>query len=285
MSLRLVIIGLMFTTAAALGLIAFQISHRPRDAGVPAVAQGPVIQPQTVSWLVAARPVPAGTLTRAEDFTAKTGPSAQLPAGAVIDTPESRAALRGSLVRHYLDAGAPLLQGDLLHPRDRGFLAAVLAPGTRAVSIGVNPVSGVAGLIWPGDHVDVILTQQLAQATAGVPPVVTSETVLTDVPVIAVDQDIAQGTPPSNNSAGRLSATVTIQARSDQAEKLAVATQLGHLSLAVRSQEDQLPAGSATAISMTGADVSPSLARASAAAMGSRVQVIQGDQRGEVPFR
>ncbi len=286
MSLRLVIIGLMFTTAAALGLIAYQISHRPRDAGVPAVAQGPVIQPLTVSWLVAARPVPAGTLTRAEDFTAKTGPSAQLPAGAVIDTPESRAALRGSLVRHYLDAGAPLLQGDLLHPRDRGFLAAVLAPGTRAVSIGVNPVSGVAGLIWPGDHVDVILTQELGQAAGRAARLVTSETVLADVQVIAVDhQDIAQGTPVAGSSAGHLAGTITIQATSAEAEKVAVATQLGHLSFAVRSGDDVPPGGSDVRASMTGTEVSPELARASAAAAGTRVQVIEGGERAEVTFR
>ena len=50
---------------------------------------------------------------------------------------------------------------DVLRPRDRGFLAAVLAPGTRAVSIAVDPVSGVGGLIWPGDRVDVILTQEI----------------------------------------------------------------------------------------------------------------------------
>ena len=48
---------------------------------------------------------------------------------------------------------------DVLRPRDRGFLASVLAPDSRAISINVDAESGVSGLIWPGDYVDVVLTQ------------------------------------------------------------------------------------------------------------------------------
>jgi pilus assembly protein CpaB len=283
-SVRLVIIGLMFTTAMVLGLVAYQIGHRPAGGPAP-VAQAPVTAPLTVSYLIAARPVPAGTLTRFEDFNPKTGPSTEVPPGAIIDTPETRAAIRGSLVRHYVEPGAPLMQADLMRPRDRGFLAAVLAPGMRAVSIGVDPVTGVAGLIWPGDRVDVILTQDMGQSGGRAMRLVTSETVLANVQVIAVDQDIAQGTPVNGTSAGRIAGTVTIEATSGEAEKLAVATQLGHLSLAVRSIDDLRPSGSDVGASVTGADVSPELARASAAAIGTRVQVIQGGERGEVTFR
>ncbi len=283
-SLRLVVIGLMFTTAIAFGLIAYQINHRPRSGPAP-VAQAPVTEPLSTTYLVAARPVPAGTLVRIEDFAPKTALSTNVPPGAIIDTPDARAALRGSLIRHYVEAGTPLVQADIMRPQDRGFLAAVLAPGTLAVSIGVNPVSGVAGLIWPGDRVDVILTQQIGESAGTAPRLVASETVLTNVPVIAVDQDIAQGTPVNGTSAGRLVGTVTLQATSDQAEKLAVAMQLGHLSLAVRSIDNERSTGSVTGATMTGADVSPALARASAASAVSRVQVIQGGQRGEVTFR
>lgn len=284
MSLRLVIIGLMLTTAAFLGLVAYRISHQP--AGSPTlIAQAPVAGPLMVGYLVAARPVTAGTLTRAEDFAAKTVPSGQVPPGAIVDTPDARAAARGALVRHYVEAGMPLFQSDLLRPRDRGFLAAVLAPGTRAVSIGVDPVSGVAGLIWPGDRVDVILTQDITAGGGRTTRIISGETVLPNVEVIAVDQNIAQGAPANGTSAGRLAGTVTIQATSDEAEKLAVAAQLGHLSLAVRSLDDQRPGGSEPGTSVTGTDVSPELARASAAAIGTHVQVIQGGQRGEVTFR
>ncbi len=282
MSLRLVVIGLLFTTAVAFALIAYQITHRPN--GPTLVAQAPVTAPLTISYLVAARAVPPGTLVRPEDFTQKTIQAAAVPPGAVVDTPEARAQLRGALIRRYVEPGMPLLQADLLRPRERGFLAAVLAPGMRAVSIGVNPVSGVAGLIWPGDHVDVILTQEFGQPGAPGARLVTSETVLTNMQVIAVDQDIAQGTPVAGTSAGHLAGTITIQATADDAEKVAVAMQLGHLSFAVRSGDD-LPPGGEVRTSMTGTDVSPELARASAAAAGTRVQVIEGGARAEVTFR
>jgi pilus assembly protein CpaB len=282
MSLRLVVIGLLLTTAVAFGLIAYQITHRPN--GPRLVAQAPVTEPLTISYLVAARAVPPGTLVRPEDFTQKTIPSAAVPPGAVVDTPEARAQLRGALIRRYVEPGMPLLQADMLRPRERGFLAAVLAPGMRAVSIGVDPVSGVAGLIWPGDHVDVILTQEFGQPGGRAARLVTSEAVLTNMQVIAVDQDIAQGTPVAGTSAGHLAGTITIQATADQAEKVAVAMQLGHLSFAVRSGDD-LPPGGDVRTSMTGTDVSPELARASAAAAGTRVQVIEGGARAEVTFR
>ena len=65
----------------------------------------------------------------------------------------------GAMVRRSLAPNEPILAGDVLNPGDRGFLAAVLGTGMRAVTVGVDPVSGTAGLIWPGDHVDVVLTQ------------------------------------------------------------------------------------------------------------------------------
>ena len=171
-----------------------------------------------------------------------------------------------------------------MRPRDRGFLAAVLAPGTRAVSIGVTAITGVAGLIWPGDHVDVILTQELPQGSERKGRVVTSETVLANVRIIAVDQDIAQGARSNGTAAGRASATVTLQTTVDQAERLAVAGQLGHLSLAVRASENGQAANDATGLAVSGTDVSQALSKASVAT-GSHMQVIEGGQRSEVTFK
>jgi pilus assembly protein CpaB len=281
MSMRVAVVGLMFVTALILGLFAYQLGNRP--ARPTPVAQAPTVATVMVSYLVAARPLPAGTLARTDDFTVKTVPADQVPPGAIIDSPDTRAVLRSSLVRHYVATGTTLTSADLMQSHERGFLATVLTPGTRAVSIGVNPVTGVAGLVWPGDHVDVILTQDIAASAGRTEHLVTSETVLANVRVLAVDQDIAQGAPTNGNAAaaGKLASTVTIQATADQAERLAVATQLGHLSLAVRAAEDTRDIAGNT---VSGADVSSALARAGIGS-GARVQVIQGDQRGEVTFR
>jgi pilus assembly protein CpaB len=276
MSMRFVVVGLMFATALVLGVFAWQLGNRPAGPASQAA-----VTPATLAYLVAAHPLTAGTLARIDDFTPRTATQDKVPPGAMIDSPDARADLRGSLIRRYLEPGAVLLSSDFMRLRERGFLAAVLAPDTRAVSIGVNAVTGVAGLIWPGDHVDVILTQEIQASAERTTHLISSETVLANVRVLAVDQDISQGAPVNGTAAGRLVNTVTIQATTDQAEKLAVAQQLGKLSLAVRSSEDTR---AETGNAVSSSDVSSALARASVGA-GSRVQVIQGDQRAEVTFK
>jgi pilus assembly protein CpaB len=275
MSLRVVMIVLLLLTAVALGLIAFQVSLPPRVAGIapPAQVEGPPAA--MMSYLVTARTLPPGTLARAEDFTVRTVLPSQLPPDAVIDSPNTRADLRGALVKRFLEIGTPLRPGDVTRPRERGFLAAVLPAGSRAVSIGVDPVSG--------DRVDVILTQEFPPATPETRRVVTSETILIDVRIIAVDQDITQGAP-SSGAAGKLAATVTLEVTSDQGERLAVSRQLGRLSLAVRSISDlETPIVIAPG-GVSGADVSQAFSKANGLP-GAKMQVIQGEHRAEVNFK
>jgi len=84
------------------------------------------------------------------------------------------------MVRQSLPAGTPILPGAVIRPGDHGFLAAVLRPGMRAVSVGVDAVTGTAGLIWPGDRVDLLLTQSLSGANLPPGRQVAAETVLSD---------------------------------------------------------------------------------------------------------
>jgi pilus assembly protein CpaB len=277
--MRLVFVGLLLIAAIALGMIAYNIARPPT---LPIQAKAPPPSP-TLSYLVAAHPLPPGTLERDTDLTVKTVPREELPPGVIVDTPEGRAELSGALIQHYVESGAPLHMADVLRPRDRGFLAAVLAPGTRAISIAIDPVSGVGGLIWPGDRVDVILTQDIPAAGTTSRRVV-GETVLTDVRIVAVDQNMVQGGSPTAGIAGKLASTVTVQASEDEAERLAVAGRLGRLSLAIRAIGNTPSRGAGAAPGVTGEEVSPALAKAGGVT-GSRVQVIQGEQHNEVDFR
>jgi pilus assembly protein CpaB len=287
-AIRLVVVALMLTVATVLGLIAYQVAQPPRVVMAPAPTEPPPPPAATVGYLVAAHARPAGTLARDEDFMVKTVPPGQEPDAALPDTADVRAGLRGALIRRYIDAAAPVTEADVLRPRDRGFLAAVLEPGTRAVSVGVDPVSGVAGLIWPGDRVDVILTQELDASLVPLAKRILSETALSDVRVIAVDQEIVQGASTSAGVAGHLARTVTLQVMPDQAEKLAVAQRLGHLALAIRAASDSPSvAGGASGVggvgTVFGGDVSPALAH-TPAPLGVRMQLIQGGNREEVNF-
>ena len=130
---------------------------------------------------------------------------------------------------------------NILRPRERGFLASVLAPDSRAVSINVDAASGVSGLIWPGDYVDVVLTQEPttgAEDKTGQQHGVLSETVVQNVRVVAIDQEIVQGGPANNATAGKVARTVTLQLVPEQVKKVTVAGQRGKLTLAVRSAVD-----------------------------------------------
>ena len=222
-ALRLSIVGLMLATAIALGLFAFNLSH-PANLSVETTVMAPPPPLQT-AYLVAAHALPAGTLLRDEDFRAEL--TSHLPADAIVDSPAARGSLHGSLIRAFVDAGSAITTGAVLRPRDRGFIASVLQAGTRAVAIGVDPVSGVAGLIWPGDHVDIVLTQEIDKASLGKHTL--SETVLTNVRVIAIDQEMVQGAPADSASAGKLVRTITLQVDPWQVEQVAVATHLGKL--------------------------------------------------------
>ena len=218
-------------------------------------------------------------------------PPGTLPEGAVVQSEEVRTELRGALLRRYLDGGDPVARGDVLRPRDRGFLAAVLRPGARAIAVGVDAVTGAAGLIWPGDQVDLILTQEMDAASAPLSRRIVGETVLTNVGVIAVDQHFTQGASAGllatggNNQRG-VARTVTLEVEPEQAERVAVAERLGRLSLTVRSMDpatDQAQSDAAPT-SVFGADVSPALSR-SGPAIGSRIRVIQGTDSQEITFR
>ncbi|WP_456814257.1 MULTISPECIES: Flp pilus assembly protein CpaB [unclassified Bradyrhizobium] len=254
----------LLLAATALGIIAYNVNQAKDPVVAQAVAEKPAAPaPATVGYFVATRPLSKGTLARDEDFAVRQAAPNRVPAGAILETPDSKAGLPGSLVRKFVDAGSAITLEDILRPKDRGFLASVLAPDSRAISIRVDEETGVSGLIRPGDNVDVVLTQVFEKAD----PVkrAVSETVLSNVRVIAIDQEIAQGgRPVSNAVVGKTAQTVSLELKPEQVKKVAVAKQLGTLSLVVRAAAEQWTKADTGATSSC--DVSPELARQSAVA-------------------
>ena len=281
MPLRIVLSGLFLLAALGLGLVGYQVTRPPKTvATLPEVPPPPL----TVDVLVAAHSLPAGTLMKDEDFTKKAVLSADAPKGAMTDSPDTRPGLSGALLRHYLDAGNILMTGDVLNPRDRGFLAAVLAPGARAISVGVDAITGDGGLIWPGDRVDMILTQELDQKDLPLAKRFVSETVMSDVRVVAVDQRIAQGAVLGIDKAtGRLARTVTLEVSPHQAERAALAERLGKITLAIRAV-DGVAEATGRRSSVYGGDVSPALAEGTTPS-GPRMRVIEGKDARDVTFQ
>lgn len=201
----------------------------------------PVQQVQKVPVLAAANVLRAGTLLKPDDLEVRDVVEGEVPTGARRDTPQARSELFGAMVRQTILAHQFILPADVMRPGDHGFLAAVLTPGMRATSVGVDAISGTAGLIWPGDHVDLILTQQIEDPSVSVGRRIAAETVLKDVRVIAIDQQLVQGGSASGNDTSQQSRTVTLEVSPEDAEKVAVASRLGKLALAVRPVDSGAP--------------------------------------------
>jgi len=193
-------------------------------------------EPTKVTALVMARGLPAGSLLKPEDLAVKEVETGTLPPGANLDTTDVRRSLNGAMLRRSAAAGDLVLSGDVTRPGDHGFLAAVLQPGMRAVTVGVDAVSGTAGLIWPGDHIDLIMTQSQDGADVPLARRVSAETVLENARVIAIDQHLVQGASP-NEKEGQTARTVTLEVTEEQASRVAVASRIGRLSLSVRAAE------------------------------------------------
>ncbi len=155
----------------------------------------------------------------------------------------------------------------------------MLQPGTRAVTVGVDAVTGSAGLIWPGDHVDLILTQTLAEPSLPVGRRVVAETVLSDIRVIAIDQQLVQGAE-ANPKEPQQARTVTLEVTPEQAERVSVAIRLGRLSLTVRAAGTTPPAPTDAGTTWAG-DVSPALRASVQPAAPGLVRVFQGTADGK----
>ena len=197
----------------------------------PAVPVGPKI-------LVARKALPVGTIIDQESLTFQAWPKEMMQNAYYVEggVDADISKLLGTVVRNPITAGQPVTRGALVGPKDRGFLAAALGPGMRAVTVPVSVTSGVAGFVFPGDRVDMVLTQEVRGGGDG-PPLRVSETIVRNLRVLATDQRI-DGKDEDGKTLPKISSTVTIEATPRLAEKIAVAQSLGMLSLSLRSIAD-----------------------------------------------
>jgi pilus assembly protein CpaB len=200
-------------------------------AAAPAVPLGPKV-------LVAKKALPVGTIIDADSFTLQPWPKELMQNAYYVEgQPDSDPKkLLGTVVRYAVTAGQPITKGALVGPQDRGFLAAALGAGMRAITVPVNISSGVAGFVFPGDHIDLVLTQQVQGGGEG-PALKVAETILRNLRVLATDQRITDKDDEGKTQV-RTFSNVTLEVTPRIAEKIAVAQSLGSLSLSLRSIAD-----------------------------------------------
>lgn len=198
------------------------------DRSVAVAAPAPVqVTPRV---LVAKGRLPAGHFVRPEDLRWQPWPANGVAANYVVESKHQLSEFVGAVVRSGLNDGEPITDARVVRPGDRGFMAAVLTPGYRAVTVPVTVSTGLAGFVFPGDHVDLLLTLAVPAEGQSKREHRAAETILTNLRVLAVDQRA-----DDQNKKVMVAKTATLEVTPKQAEVIAVASELGRLSLSLRS--------------------------------------------------
>jgi pilus assembly protein CpaB len=183
------------------------------------------------SVLVAKGAIARGQILKPQDFSWQVWPEGGIDKNYIQAGTRTAEAFTGWVARDPFAPGEPISEAKIVAPGSRGFLAAALAPGMRAVSVPVTATSGISGFVFPGDQVDILITHGLPSAGSnGDSQHRAAETVLRDVRVIAVDQKL-----DSKNGEPLVAHTATLEVTPKQSEVIAVATEIGKLSLSLRS--------------------------------------------------
>lgn len=197
----------------------------------PSLTEAPQPTP-ALQVLVARADIRTGQIVKPDDMRWQAWPDGTVSPTYIIEGRRPLSDFVGAVARAPISAGEPVTEGRVVLSGTRGFMAAVLQPGMRAVSVQVTPTSGVSGFVFAGDRVDLILTHvyekdNLKDRQA-------SETVLRDIRIIAMDQrlDVRPGEAP------QVAKTATLEVTPKQAEIIALSSEMGKLSLALRSLQD-----------------------------------------------
>lgn len=237
MSVRKIVLVLLALVIAG-ATVQFTRAVLSNNRAAPVQAEAVPQAPKGKRILVASSDLPAGTLVQASHLRWRVWPADDgLEKIYIVEGARTAEEFTGAVVRQGMRAGEPVTAGRLVKPGDRGFLAAVLSPGMRAVSVAINGVTGIGGFVFPGDRVDLILTQRIKRpegAEGGDRRA--SETVLSDVRVLAMDQR-------TNDQKGevKVAQIATLEVSTRQAEAVALAAEIGHLSLSLRSLGAPVP--------------------------------------------
>lgn len=220
-------------TAGAAAYLAQGWLNRQRAAVMASAPKAEKPKP-TVAILVAKKALPSGTFVKQDDLRWLPWPEGAIDQSYILQSKRDLKSFAGAVVRRGILAGEPITDARLVKPGDRGFLAAVLAPGLRAIAVPVNATSAIAGLVFPGDRVDLLLSHRYNVIDPDDPnkrhPHVATETVLTNVRVLAIDQST-----DDQKKKPDVPKTATLEVTPRQAEMVATAMDLGKLSLSLRS--------------------------------------------------
>jgi len=202
---------------------------------VAAEAAPVALPPPVKSVLVAHQAISRGQILKSSDFAWQPWPDSGIDKSYILLGTRTPQSFNGWVARYPMTSGDPVTTAKMVAPGSRGFLAAVLRPGMRAVSVPVNATTGISGFVFPGDQVDILITYPVPAIMSpppGTQPVQhkAAETILSNIRVIGIDQRLEE-------KAGEavIAHTATLEVTPKQSEIIALASEMGKLSLSLRS--------------------------------------------------
>jgi pilus assembly protein CpaB len=249
MNPRIIVLVLVAGVAAVGAMFAAQSWLTSQREALEGSVQ-PTEKVTAVRVMVAATDLPAGSIVGPSSLRWQAWPDDTLDENYVREGALPIESFTGGVVRTGVTAGEPVTENRLVRPGDQGFLAAVLSPGMRAITVSVNATTGISGFVFPGDRVDLILTHTIGSNAASGRERVASETVMTDVRVLGIDQS-------TNDQDGLpvVAKTVTLEVKPKHSEVVTLLAELGKLSLSLRSLQPAENALIAESGAEDGADI------------------------------
>jgi pilus assembly protein CpaB len=231
MSARQLIV-LVVAAIAAIGALFLIRGMGARQASAPQAEAAAIAGEQV---LVAARDVAQGAALTPSDLAVVLFPTDSVAPSFIrlSQQPSAQADFVGAVTRRAFVQGEPITTGAVVQPEGRGFMAAQLEPGFRAVAVEIDEQTAAGGYIQPNDHVDVIVTSRIQSRDGGSGEQVTSNVILEDVRVLALGdttQTQAEGEAPATIQAN----VAVLELSQEDSRQLALAGELGTVSLALR---------------------------------------------------
>lgn len=182
-------------------------------------------QQRLVRVAVATQDLDFGTPLTAETVRLANWPAQSVPSGAITDLARLS---RGEVAIRPIARGEPILASRI---SERAVLSENIPENMRAVTIAVNDVTGVAGFVTPGDAVDIFLTRTIGSGNSDQK---ITDVILENVQVAAIDRRASE-----KSTEPQALETATLLVDPYGAQKLALARQVGSLSMALRNVEEQ----------------------------------------------
>ena len=229
---RLVALGLAAAGFAALAVV--MVNRHVNESLERQKAASRVTPPATVQVVVAKFDLIAGEVVGPENMAIRPVPVDLAPGSAL--RPEQFDAKSGMRLTRALRSGEPLLS-EILQPVEPGGLSARVRQGVRALTIAVDDVNAVSGMLRPGDRIDLLFSAKAPAADSGA-SVESTRVLVQDIAVLATGRQFRQA---SDESAGRAFTSITVELSPDDAKRLVVAQRAGRITALLRNPDDRHP--------------------------------------------